>query len=88
MKKILFSLSLIVFFTSLSASSISAPALAKKLNLYAGTKASVQWERIFSSQRRLQKYGLDTLEYDELIELKYYLIKHAADSKQPIVPGL
>lgn len=86
MKKIFFSLFFISIFTNLSANSIST--LAEELNLYAGTKASVQWERIFSSQRRLKRYGLDTLAYDKLVELKYYLIKHAADSKQPIVPGL
>jgi len=86
MKKVYLSLVFIVTVTSLSANSIAI--LAEELNLYAGTKASVQWERVFSSQRRLKRYGLDTLEYDKLVELKYYLIKHAADSKQPIVPGL
>jgi len=44
--------------------------------------------RVFSSKRRLKKYGLDGLEYDKLVELKHYLIEHAADSKQPVVPGL
>lgn len=63
-------------------------ALAKNLNLYAGTKASIQWERIFSSERRLKRYNLDKLNENELTKLKNYLIKHAADSKQPIVPGL
>ena len=86
MKKILSSLIIISSFTNLSASSISG--LAEKFNLFAGTKASVQWERVFSSDRRLKRYGLDSLEYDKLVELKHYLIKHSADSKQPIVPGL
>ena len=86
MNKIILSLFFIGFTTNLFARSISD--LANELNLYAGTKASVQWERIFSSDRRLKRYGLDTLEYEKLVELKYYLIKHAADSKQPIVPGL
>lgn len=62
--------------------------LAKNLNLYAGTKASIQWERIFSSERRLKRYKLDQLNEIKLIELKNYLIKHSADSKQPVVPGL
>ena len=86
MKKILLNAFFIISIIPLSASSVSD--LAKELNLYAGTKASVQWERVFSSERRLKRYGLDTLKYDKLVELKYYLIKHAADSKQPIVPGL
>lgn len=62
--------------------------LAKDLNLYAGTKASIQWERIFSSERRLKRYKLDKLDVQKLSQLKNYLIKHAADSKQPVVPGL
>jgi len=61
---------------------------AKSLNLYAGTKASIQWERIFSSKRRLKRYKLDDLDERKLIRLKNYLIKHSADSKQPVVPGL
>lgn len=62
--------------------------IAKNLNLYAGTKASIQWERIFSSERRLKRYKLDEIDTNKLIRLKSYLIKHAADSKQPVVPGL
>jgi len=62
--------------------------MAKNLNLYAGTKASIQWERIFSSERRLKRYKLDEIDTNKLIRLKSYLIKHAADSKQPVVPGL
>jgi len=62
--------------------------LAKDLKLYAGTKASVQWERVFSSQRRMQKYMVHNLDEDVRHKLKNYLIEHAADSEQPIVPGL
>ncbi len=62
--------------------------VAKKLNLFAGTKATAQWERIFSSQRRMQDYKLDSLSQDKIRELKIYLIQHAADSDQPVVPGL
>ena len=61
---------------------------AKQMGLFAGTKATVQWERIFSSQRRLKKNNLDTLSTKKLKKLKIYLITHAADSNQPIVPGL
>ena len=86
MKKIILSFAILGITTNIDASTISN--LARELNLYAGTKASVQWERIFSSERRLKRYGLYTLDYEKLVELKYYLIKHSADSKQPIVPGL
>ncbi len=62
--------------------------LAKKLNLLAGTKAISQWERVFSSERRQIDYGINTLNTIQKNDLKEYLIKHAADSDQPIVPGL
>ena len=65
-----------------------AKNIATKFNLYAGTKAIIQWERIFSSQRRLEKYKLNQLSIEEKAQLKLYLIEHAADSEQPIVPGL
>lgn len=67
---------------------VDVDALAKKLDLYAGTKAVIQWERVFSSSRYLQRYHIDTLNEQEKIALKRYLIDHAADSDQPIVPGL
>lgn len=63
-------------------------ALAKKLNLYGGAKATIQWERVFSSPRHLKRYHLNTLNSATREKLKAYLIEHAADSDQPIVPGL
>lgn len=71
---------------SLCAEDISK--LAKELNLYAGTKASIQWERIFSSERRLKKYSINDLSQTKKYKLKKYLVNHAADSEKPIVPGL
>ena len=62
--------------------------LAKSYNLYAGSKASIQWERIFSSERHLKRYKLEEIPESLRQELKHYLIMHAADSDQPIVPGL
>ena len=62
--------------------------LAKELNLYPGNKASIQWKRIFSSQRHLEKYKLNHLSKSTRDSLKSYLLQHAADSEQPIVPGL
>lgn len=62
--------------------------IAKKLNLYGGQKATIQWQRIFSSPRHLKRYKLDTLSISTQLELKKYLIDHSADSEQPIVPGL
>ena len=75
-----------LLFSSLHAQEVSL--LAKELRLYGGLKATVQWERIFSSHRRMEKYHLNSLSNAERRALKIYLIKHAADSEQPMVPGL
>lgn len=66
----------------------SIEQLAQKLNLLAGTKAVSQWERVFSSERRQMEYGIYNLNSTDKVHLKEYLIKHAADSDKPIVPGL
>jgi len=79
---------LTLFFSTLYAQEKDISLVAKELGLHAGTKASIQWERIFSSQRRIKKYSLDKLSSETVKRLKSYLIKHAADSEQPIVPGL
>jgi hypothetical protein len=36
----------------------------------------------------MQKYNLNKLSKELRNDLKSYLIKHAADSEQPMVPGL
>ena len=63
-------------------------AVAKEFNLYGGQKAVIQWERVFSSPRHLKRYKLDKLPISTRLALKKYLIEHAADSEQPIIPGL
>lgn len=75
-----------LLFTNINASDMAL--LAKELKLYAGTKATIQWERVFSSQRHLKRYHLEQLDAKTKEELKIYLIAHSADSDQPIVPGL
>jgi len=75
-----------VFSSSLYATNIIN--LAQDLHLYPGTKAIVQWKRVFSSKRHLNRYKLTNLSQETRDKLKNYLIKHAIDSKQPIVPGL
>ena len=62
--------------------------LATSLQLFPGTKASIQWERVFSSLRKLKRYNLLKLPLEVRSQLKNYLISHAADSDQPIIPGL
>ena len=79
---------IIISFFSVILFGNSSQELAKNLNLYAGTKAIAQWERVFSSDRRMRKYKINTLSDNEIYELEKYLIQHAADSDQPVVPGL
>ena len=81
-------ITLLLSFSVLHANTDDIGHYAKQMGLFAGTKATIQWERVFSSQRRLKKSNLDTLSTKELKKLKAYLIRHAADSNQPIVPGL
>jgi len=80
---------LVVFFlfsTTLYSKEIAT--IAKEYNLYGGQKATIQWKRIFSSPRHLKRYQLDKLSPATRKKLETYLIEHAADSDQPIVPGL
>jgi len=89
--KYLLYLLIIIFISSTLNASIQnedISHLAKKLNLYAGTKASIQWKRIFTSKRHMKRYHIDSLSTQDRTELMQYLIHHAADSDQPIVPGL
>jgi isocitrate dehydrogenase len=77
-----------LFSTAIVAEEQDVRLLAEKLHLYGGQKATVQWERVFSSQRHLKRYKLDKLPLQTRMKLKHYLIEHAADSDQPVVPGL
>lgn len=79
---------LFFMFLPLYSSNSNTIHLAQELNLYAGSKASVQWKRIFSSPRHLKRYHLETLSIEQRNALEEYLINHAADSDKPIVPGL
>jgi hypothetical protein len=81
---------LILLFMSiylLYANEIDAVNLVKKLSLSAGSKAIVQWERIFKSSHKMQKYKINTLNTKEQELLKEYLIDHAIDSDQPTIAG-
>jgi len=59
-----------------------------ELKIIPASKAIVQWERVFSSDKRMKRFAIDKLEPDVINALKLYLIEHAADSSQPMVPGL
>ena len=62
--------------------------VCKEMKLVPASKAIVQWERVFSSEKRKKRYHIDQLSPEVQELLKAYLIQHAADSSQPMVPGL
>ena len=79
---------LLIFTTVLYAQNEKGALIAKQLRLVPGSKAAIQWKRVFSSEKKKKKYRLTALSKEELAALKKYLIEHAADSPKPIVPGL
>ena len=87
----LFKIFVISFFIYASLSAHSDEQIRKvcaELKLIPASKAIVQWERVFSSEKRMNRYAIHQLSPDVQQSLKAYLIKHAADSAQPMVPGL
>ena len=85
MKSFVFLLSCL-FFTTYSWAK-DPKKIIKELSLVPASKASVQWERIFKSERKLKKYRLNGLTPKERDDLKRYLISHAADSDLPQYAG-
>ena len=79
----------VLFSLCIAASSLMADgkSTAKKLGLEASSKASKQWERVFSNPEKLKEIGADKLSPSDQSELKKYLVDHAADSDHPSVPG-
>jgi len=84
----LFVLFPLLFITTLQAHESHAVALAKKLHLSAGSKAIVQWERVFNSPKKIKRYKIDTLTPKDQEILKEYLVNHAIDSDQPTIAGI
>lgn len=74
--------------TAFAAHNDSIANVSKEMKLVPASKAIVQWERVFSSEARKKRYHIDQLSPEVQELLKEYLIKHAADSSQPMVPGL
>ncbi|MEO1954388.1 MAG: hypothetical protein ABGW74_06765 [Campylobacterales bacterium] len=76
---------LFIFFTSLNA--VDIEMVVSELNLSAGSKAAIQWKRVFRSERKMKRYKIDTLDDNTKVKLQEYLINHAIDSDQPTVAG-
>ncbi len=74
-------------FTNAYANTIDAEELAQQLNLSAGSKAIVQWERVFKSAKKQKRYQIDTLTSLQKEKLKRYLVEHAIDSDHPTIAG-
>lgn len=79
--------SIIFLLLNLNVAALEVKELANSLKLSAGSKAVVQWERVFSSDRKMKRYMIDTLTVNKQNELKAYLINHAIDSDHPTVAG-
>ncbi|MGB5964433.1 MAG: hypothetical protein WBG65_02755 [Sulfurimonadaceae bacterium] len=80
---------LFFLFGSISfANNDSIEKVCKEMKIVPASKAIVQWERVFSNEKRKKRYNIDQLSPDVQELLKTYLIEHAADSSQPMVPGL
>ena len=65
----------------------SGQQLANELKLDPSSKAIKQWERIFEVAEKRKQLGIDRLSDTDKIELKKYLLDHAADSDHPTVAG-
>ncbi len=61
--------------------------LASNLHINPSTKAQIQWKKVFKKPHKMKKYGIDTLSPLQQQSLLDYLIQHAADSDEPMVPG-
>jgi len=81
-------LMILSFSLFLSANNDSIEEVCLELKLVPASKAIVQWERVFSSETRKARYHINQLSPEVQELLKQYLIDHAADSSQPMVPGL
>ncbi len=68
--------------------SLSPQQITKRLHLIPASKAIIQWERVFKSKQKLKKYKINTLNKEQKVQLKEYLLNHAIDSDQPTVAGV
>jgi len=76
---------LLFLFSNLFA--LNPEILVKKLSLNPASKAMMQWERVFKSERKMRRYKLNLLTENEKRVLKEYLLSHAADSDKPKFAG-
>ena len=85
MKRVIQYIVLIMITVNLQASDIEI--LVNKLKIQPGSKAILQWDRVFKSKRKMKRYKIDTLSFQDQQELEIYLKNHAIDSDKPTVAG-
>ena len=78
---------ILLFCFQIFAQSTMHNEIIENLKKIAGTKAIIQWERVFKSEKKMKKYKIDLLTENEKLKLKEYLISHAADSHEPEFAG-
>jgi hypothetical protein len=88
MKKMVAVMLLLFTIGSVNVFAKNGKQLAIELGLDASSKATRQWERVFSKERKMKKYGIDKLSDADKGALKEYLIQHAADSDHPEAAGM
>jgi hypothetical protein len=78
---------LLLTLLSVSLNAEDIEILVQKLKLSPASKAIVQWERVFKSDRKMKRYKINNLTMKEKKKLEEYLINHAIDSDMPTVAG-
>lgn len=88
-KNLLISSALLISSMSVTALNALTPGEIVELHdIKPYAKAKRQWKRIFKKEKRMKKLGLTEYSKKEKTDLLNYLIKNAADSDNPTVPGL
>jgi len=88
-KNLFISSALLISSMSVTALNALTPAEIVELHdMKPYAKAKRQWKRIFKKDKKMKKLGLNEYSEKEKKDLLSYLIKNAADSDNPTVPGL
>ena len=87
MTNVLHYIILLVILFTVNLNAIDIESVAKDLNLSAGSKAIIQWKRIFKSERKMKRYKIYALSEETKQMLEEHLINHAIDSDKPTVAG-
>jgi len=78
---------IVLFLFILDLNALEIEKVVLDLNLSAGSKAAVQWKRVFKSEKKMKRYKIYSLSDEVKMKLEDYLINHAIDSDQPTVAG-